>query len=156
MEVKLELIVVVPVTAQCQIASEDKGNDADWDLRSSHTKLIRNLEPAPAVAAPEMDVQGRMMERAGEVIKLLDQAASVDNFEADGNCDSPQRVDALGRARLLCGVRWRKSDAFSNLRSRYEGVNRTVKTSLFGKALADHVELDLDTSPEIKFEFRFD
>lgn len=151
------LAMAQPFHALCQVtaATETKPIDSEL-LVSEQLKLLRALPPVPDFAMPadpEPELSaGLIADRAGKMLKLLDRADEDQAFEADSSCEK----DVLGRPSALCGVRWRKSDAFSDLRSRYETVNRGVKSSLFGKGLARHIELDLDTSPEIKFEFKFD
>lgn len=151
------LALAQPFHALCQPPSGTEAKPIDSDLLvSEQLKLLRALPPEPDLqlrADPEPELSaGLIADRAGKMLKLLDRADEDQVFEADNHCEK----DVLGRPSALCGVRWRKSDAFSDLRSRYETVNRGVKSSLFGKGLARHIELDLDTSPEIKFEFKFD
>ena len=91
--------------------------------------------------------------RARIVMGWVDQAAEGDAFEApSGEC----QADRLGRPGALCGVRWRKNDAFSDFRDRYDRMTGGVKAGLLGAKLAEHMEFDLDTSPEIKFTYEFD
>lgn len=151
----LALVGITPLFTICQAQTDADSKLADSDLLvTDSVKMLRALPPPPELQSPSADglSPGLVADRAVQVLKVLNRADADLAFETGSGCSQ----DSLGRDSALCGMRWRKNDAFSDLRSRYENVNRGVKSSLFGKGLARHIELDLDTSPEIKFEFKFD
>lgn len=89
---------------------------------------------------------------AGPWLKLLRQDyAETEGWERD-EC-SPGEVQGQKR---LCGLRWRKTRGFTGLRTRAEEVSTGMKARVFGQELAEHLEVDIDSSPEIKFEWDFD
>ncbi|MDX1572179.1 MAG: hypothetical protein R3200_16975, partial [Xanthomonadales bacterium] len=55
----------------------------------------------------------------------------------------------------LCGLRWRKAGGFAGLTTRLDEVSSRMKSGVFGERLGDVVEVELDSSPEIKFEWKF-
>ncbi len=107
---------------------------------------------------PRLEARYRQQEpdlaaRARMVMGWVDQAAEGEVYETPtGRC----QPDQLGRPGALCGMRWRKNDAFSDFRARYDRMTGGVKAGLLGESLAEHMEFDLDTSPEIKFTYEFD
>jgi len=60
------------------------------------------------------------------------------------------------QTRALSGLEWQENGSMQGLRNRYEAIGNSVKSRVFGKGLADNVDVELDGSPEIEFRFEFD
>lgn len=140
-------IAVTPVRAQTQ----EPEKPAIEVAPVTSLKLMAITLPEKKAAVQLELPPRRQIDKPHKLVRLLDHAAAGDSFDAAENCSR----DALGRPELLCGVRWRKSDALSDLRAEYSRVNRGVKKRVFGQ-LARHIDLDLDSSPKIQFKFEFD
>ena len=109
--------------------------------------VIGNNDPATSPATPPPPLALNRLELARPWIRLL----SDDRLNEDW--EPPACREGEGG---LCNLRWRKNNAFSAARSRLEEVSTGLKAKVVGKSLARHLEVDIDSSPEIKFEWEFD
>lgn len=55
----------------------------------------------------------------------------------------------------LCDARWERNDGIHGLRSRVDRIGSGIKGRVFGEKLAEHIEIDIDSSPEIGMRFEF-
>lgn len=119
-------------------------------LRGQEPEALPPIEPALMPPDPEEALSLR--ERATRMIHFIDTAAQGETWERNGACGQDTLHDRPG----LCDLRWRKSDALSDFRARYQDATHGFKSQFVGDEMARRLELDLDTSPEIRFRWEFD
>lgn len=125
-------------------------------LQGPTAKMLHGAPPldplAPAFPSQldESEVPLRL-QQASRLFNLIDTAAQGDTWQSEDGC-----ARELGERPGLCNLRWRKSDALSDFRGRYQDASRSMKALVVGEKLADHIEVDIDSSPEIKFKWEFD
>ena len=143
------LLATAAPWAVAQEAIEDhKAETVSFSTRA--LKMVR--VPEVETARIQGTTPRRHVSTGDQWVRLIDQAAQGEQFDDDTRC----APDALGRDNPLCEVRWRKTDAVTRLRSEYASVNKKVKSGVFGKSLAQYIDLDLDSSPEIRIKIDFD
>ena len=89
---------------------------------------------------------------AGPWLKLMG-ATDAERQWVEGSCGP---TDGVESASPLCGLRWRKNSAFSDLSTSLDELSHGLKSRMVGKGLADNLELDIDSSPEIRFRWEFE
>lgn len=89
------------------------------------------------------------LEAAGAWLDLMEPGDEADHWEVS---DCSEQDPLLGTSRL-CGLRWRKTDGLTGIRGQLDEISTGMKAKFVGKGLADNLEVDIDSSPEIKFKF---
>ncbi|MEM9302539.1 MAG: hypothetical protein AAGE01_10535 [Pseudomonadota bacterium] len=107
--------------------------------------------PAVPLVDPEAALTPlqQRLEAAGAWLDLMEPGDEADHWEVS-DCSSQ---DPLRPASRLCGLRWRKTDGLTGIRGQLDEISTGMKAKFVGKALADNLEVDIDSSPEIKFKF---
>ena len=99
------------------------------------TQLLPPIEPGQSSAA--------------RWLQLIDQATLGESWQEPVEC----RKQAARDRRGLCRLQWRKRSGLSALRGRYDEYSYEMTRRFAGKHLADHLEFDIDRSPEIRLHY---
>ena len=100
--------------------------------------------------APEPDVErppdpSLPYNHAWPLISWFDQPVTGAWVAAECDADSDP----------LCNARWRRNEGLVGVKSRLEEWSLKTRKKMFGEKLGEHIELDLDSSPEIRFSVEF-
>jgi hypothetical protein len=137
------------------VALAEEVSKPGWSVESQAASMLKTLGPAPVMVDPFLltdDDDSSLRHRAERFLKLIDSAAQGETAHSGSGCNQSQSFDRPG----LCILRWRKTDALSEFRAGYQQSMYGLKSRLVGKAMAHHLELDLDSSPEIRLKWEFD
>ncbi len=120
-------------------------------LQSQPKSITELPPPLPEPEEPLSPLLERL-EVAGPWLKLMG-STDAERQWVESPCSENNGVDS---ASALCGLRWRKINAFSDLSTSLDELSHGLKSRVVGKGLADNLELDLDSSPEIRFRWEFE
>lgn len=138
-------------------AAQNKGDDDDWLGFQSKSYLpgeniSRRDDPrywtadeVQALMQPSDDVQEWDAQLASPIIVRSPYQTRASSLYDDGHGDS-----------LLVGIHFEDADFVDQVKTSYENINRGLVEGLFGEKAGQYFEIDIDKSPEIKFEIRFD
>lgn len=124
-----------PPTVQPSSIAVDPGES---EAKSLPTKPLPPLPP---------DVS-----KAAQWLQLIDQATVGDSWQEPVACRNQAARERTG----MCRLQWRKRGGLSSLRGRYDDLSYEMTRRVAGRHLADHLEFDIDRSPEIRLRYEFD
>ena len=131
-----------PLAAEQSEPSAGKPSSIPVDLqtpdRTSPTQFLPPLEPGQSSAT--------------RWLQLIDQATLGDSWQEPASCRKQAARDRKG----MCRLHWRKPGGLSSLRGRYDEYSYDLTLRVAGKHLADHLEFDVDRSPEVRLRYDFD
>ena len=106
--------------------------------QSIRHRLITEAQPP----RPESETP---LNQAWPLISWFDQPVKGDWVA--GECDATSDP--------LCDARWRRNEGLRGLKSRLDDWSLKTRQKIFGDKLGEHIEVDLDSSPEIRFSVDF-
>lgn len=147
------VVLMALVFGSAWAQEEDK---AEWSIETQAAALLKSVETPPMVVDPQpwarRDDPGSLPDRAAQWVHMLDKASPDDNWQRPRGC----QPTPLEPNQAFCNLHWRKTDALSQFLGRYQDTSNGIKSVLVGKTLARHLNLDMDSSPELRFRWEFD
>lgn len=139
----------------CPAAAEKPAPAATLDFEQVLAKSYRAPGPSTAPALDRAEIA--RLRQGGRLLTDWPRRRPVDF----GRRPADEPVHPLfrrhrGGGQALSGLEWREQGSFEGWKRRYEAIGNNLKARVFGKGLADNINVELDGSPEIELRFEFD